>query len=90
MSHLNIAQPLTLRCGLTLPNRVVKAAMAEGLADKDLLPGSKDCLNVYSEWSQGGWGLVISGTCHVSSLSLSWNDTNHSCLQAMCKLTLST
>ncbi|PWY94779.1 FMN-linked oxidoreductase [Aspergillus sclerotioniger CBS 115572] len=65
MSHLNIAQPLTLRCGLTLPNRVVKAAMAEGLADKDLLPGSKDCLNVYGEWSKGGWGLVISGNVQV-------------------------
>jgi 2,4-dienoyl-CoA reductase-like NADH-dependent reductase (Old Yellow Enzyme family) len=65
MSHLNLAQPLTLACGLTLPNRLVKAAMAEGLANEDLLPGSKDCLNIYGEWAKGGWGLVISGTTIV-------------------------
>lgn len=27
-----LAQPLALRCGLVLPNRIMKAAMGEGLA----------------------------------------------------------
>ncbi|GFF55805.1 FMN-linked oxidoreductase [Aspergillus udagawae] len=44
MSHLNIAQPLTLACGLTLPNRLVKAAIAEGNVqiDADHLGGPGD------------------------------------------------
>ena len=29
----DIATPLTLPCGRTLPNRLMKAAMTEGLAD---------------------------------------------------------
>ncbi|MCC0025333.1 MAG: hypothetical protein H6874_14095 [Hyphomicrobiaceae bacterium] len=28
-----LAQPLTLPCGVTLPNRIVKAALTEGLSD---------------------------------------------------------
>lgn len=30
-----LAAPLRLRSGLVLPNRLVKAAMTEGLADRD-------------------------------------------------------
>jgi 2,4-dienoyl-CoA reductase-like NADH-dependent reductase (Old Yellow Enzyme family) len=29
----NVHDPLRLRCGLVLPNRLMKAAMSEGLAD---------------------------------------------------------
>lgn len=59
----SIANPLTLRCGLTVTNRLVKAAMAEGMGSKEThhLPGSRECLDVYGEWARGGWGLVISG-----------------------------
>nr|WCQ76534.1 ApiH [Apiospora montagnei] len=63
--ELNISKPLTLRCGLTLPNRLVKAAMAEGFADVDQLPASQKCLAVYGEWAKGGWGLVITGNVQV-------------------------
>ncbi|KAK8849064.1 NADH:flavin oxidoreductase/NADH oxidase [Apiospora arundinis] len=65
MMELNISKPLTLRCGLTLPNRLVKAAMAEGFADVDQLPASQKCLAVYGEWAKGGWGLVITGNVQV-------------------------
>jgi 2,4-dienoyl-CoA reductase-like NADH-dependent reductase (Old Yellow Enzyme family) len=58
---LSIAKPITLTCGLTLPNRLTKAAMAERLADKESLPGGKQCLATYSAWAKGGWGLIISG-----------------------------
>ncbi|VUC26526.1 unnamed protein product [Clonostachys rosea] len=37
---LRIAQPITFRCGLTSPNRLVKAATAEGMANKNSSPGS--------------------------------------------------
>ena len=61
MSHLSLNQPFTMRSGLTIPNRMVKAAMAERLADEDDLPGSATFLSLYNQWAEGGWGLVITG-----------------------------
>ncbi|KAK7991789.1 hypothetical protein PG996_013198 [Apiospora saccharicola] len=66
MSDLAIAKPLKLRCGLTLPNRLAKAALAEGLADRDALP-SQATNAVYSEWAKGGWGLVLTGNVDVDT-----------------------
>lgn len=66
-SDLQIAQPLTLKCGLTLPNRLVKAAMAEWLADSHHLP-SERLAALYKHWSEGGWGMIITGTCLPSNL----------------------
>jgi hypothetical protein len=60
-SDLQIAQPLTLKCGLTLPNRLVKAAMAEQLAGANQLPDER-MQAVYKQWSAGGWGMIITGT----------------------------
>ncbi|KAJ6159538.1 hypothetical protein N7497_004075 [Penicillium chrysogenum] len=37
----DIKDPLELPCGLVLPNRLVKSAMAEGLAEKKHLPGTR-------------------------------------------------
>ncbi|KAI1869680.1 uncharacterized protein JN550_005661 [Neoarthrinium moseri] len=65
MADLQVAQPLTLKCGLTLPNRLAKAAMAEGLADKRGLPGQK-MRAVYSAWAKGGWGMVLTGNVQVN------------------------
>lgn len=58
---LEIAKPFTLRCGLTLPNRLIKAAMTEQMADRNYLPG-ENFHAVYKKWSEGGWGMVITGT----------------------------
>ncbi|KAJ4302035.1 hypothetical protein N0V88_002168 [Collariella sp. IMI 366227] len=58
LSDLQIAQPLTLKSGLTLPNRLVKAAMAENLAGAQNLPDER-MQAVYKQWSEGGWGLII-------------------------------
>lgn len=55
------AQPLTLPCGLTLSNRLVKAAMAENMAERNGLPND-DFHLPYGAWAEGGWGLVITGT----------------------------
>lgn len=60
MSDLKSAQPHTLPCGLTLPNRLVNAAMAESLAGKDGLP-NKRSYRPYAEWAKGGWGMVLTG-----------------------------
>ena len=55
-----LSEPLTLRCGLTLPNRLVKAAMAERMADCRGLPHEK-VYRAYSKWAEGGWGMILTG-----------------------------
>lgn len=55
-----LAQPFKLKCGLVLKNRLVKAAMAEGMADKKGLPTVKHN-NIYREWGNGGWGMILTG-----------------------------
>ncbi|RAH68743.1 NADH:flavin oxidoreductase/NADH oxidase family protein [Aspergillus aculeatinus CBS 121060] len=59
-----LAQPLTLPCGLQLPNRLVKAAMAEKLADGDGLP-TPTLERAYEKWGGGGWGLILTGNVQV-------------------------
>ncbi len=53
VSDLQIAQPLTLKCGLTLPNRLVKAALAEQLAGPNNLPDNR-LHTLYKHWADGG------------------------------------
>ncbi|GAW11280.1 hypothetical protein ANO14919_006230 [Xylariales sp. No.14919] len=64
-----LSKPLTLKCGLKLPNRLVKAAMAENMADKNSLPDQK-FHTVYGEWARGGWGMVLTGNVHVDAAYL--------------------
>lgn len=61
---LEIGTPLTLPCGLTLPNRLSKAAMAESWADKNRLPRER-LIDVYGAWADGGWGMVLTGNVQV-------------------------
>ncbi len=59
-----IEQTLTLPCGVVLKNRLCKAAMTEGLAGADGVPGT--ALNrLYSLWSEGGAGLLLSGNVQI-------------------------
>ncbi len=60
-----IAQPLTLPCGATIPNRLVKAAMTEGLADP--LNQATDLLvTLYRRWAEGGAGVLITGNVLIN------------------------
>lgn len=59
-----IATPLTLPCGTTLPNRLVKAAMTEGLAD------ARNCATpahatLYETWARGGSGVLLTGNVQI-------------------------
>jgi len=54
-----------LPCGLELPNRVCKAAMAESMATKTHSPDEK-YNRVYGKWADGGWGLILTGNVMVS------------------------
>ncbi len=59
-----LAQPFTLPCGVTLPNRLAKAAMTEGVADAK--QRATDRLNtLYRRWSEGGSGLLITGNVQI-------------------------
>ncbi|PTB61704.1 FMN-linked oxidoreductase [Trichoderma citrinoviride] len=64
MAQSHVSQPITLRCGLTLPNRLVKASMSEGIATAKSLPEDK-IRNVYQHWAKGGWGMIITGNVQV-------------------------
>lgn len=59
-----LEQELSLPCGVTLPNRICKAAMTEGLADSSDNPTS-ELDHLYQRWSSGGAGLLISGNVMV-------------------------
>ncbi|KAH7024762.1 NADPH dehydrogenase [Microdochium trichocladiopsis] len=63
--QLQIAQPITLPCGLTLPNRLVKAAMAENMAAAASGLPNDDFVRVYDEWAKGGWGMVLTGNVMI-------------------------
>ncbi|CEN59930.1 hypothetical protein ASPCAL02371 [Aspergillus calidoustus] len=64
-----INNPLTLKCGLKLKNRLVKAAMAECIADSNGLPTNVHN-NIYKQWGAGGWGMVFTGNVQVDRMYL--------------------
>ncbi|KAA5803340.1 NADH:flavin oxidoreductase/NADH oxidase family protein [Alkalicaulis satelles] len=54
----------TLPCGVTIPNRLAKAAMTEGLAEPGGRAGTR-IARLYQAWGQGGAGLQITGNIMV-------------------------
>jgi 2,4-dienoyl-CoA reductase-like NADH-dependent reductase (Old Yellow Enzyme family) len=60
VTQSTIQTPLTLPCGITLKNRLAKAAMTEGLADSDGVP-TAGLARLYQGWAHGGCGLLITG-----------------------------
>ncbi|KAF3397377.1 hypothetical protein DPV78_007989 [Talaromyces pinophilus] len=74
----DIKDPLELPCGLVLPNRLVKAAMAEGLAYKRHLPGLQ-IFHVYGTWAKGGWGALLTGNIQVDPRHLGGRDDLATC-----------
>ena len=61
---VTIASPLTLPCGVTLSNRLAKAALTEGLSDGHNR-ATEAHQRLYRKWSEGGAGLVITGNVQV-------------------------
>lgn len=55
---------LTLPNGITLPNRIAKAAMEENMAIDGHLPGQA-IYTLYNAWANGGTGLLITGNVMV-------------------------
>ncbi len=56
--------PFTLPCGVTIPNRLAKAAMTEGLAEPGGRAGRR-IARAYTAWAAGGAGLQITGNVMI-------------------------
>jgi len=64
MSVIQLSDPLRLPCGVSLPNRLLKSAMTEGLADAlDRPTAAHEAL--YRAWSLGGTGTLLTGNVMV-------------------------
>ncbi|WP_031469422.1 nitroreductase family deazaflavin-dependent oxidoreductase [Sciscionella sediminilitoris] len=59
-----LGDPLRLACGLVLPNRLMKAALSEGLADGEHRPDDR-LERLFARWGSGGYGLVVTGNVMV-------------------------
>lgn len=59
-----LQQPLTLPCGQIIPNRIIKGAMTEGIADKHDHATDKH-QTLYRTWSKGETGVLISGNIMI-------------------------
>lgn len=59
-----IFTPLHLTNGTTIKNRFMKAATSEIMGDKDFRP-TKELIDLYSAWANGGTGLIITGNVMV-------------------------
>jgi 2,4-dienoyl-CoA reductase-like NADH-dependent reductase (Old Yellow Enzyme family) len=65
----SLHEPLTLPNGQVLPNRIMKSALSEVLATKQNAPDER-LERLYSTWSQGGYGLLITGNVMVDRRQL--------------------
>lgn len=61
---MNLAQPLLLPCGVTLPNRIAKAAMSESLGTPEGQPTPR-LVRLYQTLGAGGSGMLLTGNVMV-------------------------
>ena len=61
---IQLGTELKLPCGVTIPNRLGKSAMTEGLAD-EYDNATPELNQLYQTWSHGGTGLQISGNVMI-------------------------
>ncbi|KAH8820114.1 NADH:flavin oxidoreductase/NADH oxidase-like protein [Xylogone sp. PMI_703] len=66
MGSMKLSEPLQLPSGLELPNRLVKAAMAELFAPNRY--PEEALIKTYGAWADGGWGMILTGNVEVSSI----------------------
>jgi 2,4-dienoyl-CoA reductase-like NADH-dependent reductase (Old Yellow Enzyme family) len=59
-----LSTAFTLPCGISIPNRLCKAAMTEGLAEPGGRAGAR-IARLYRLWSEGGAGLILTGNIMV-------------------------
>ncbi|GAA1963505.1 NADH:flavin oxidoreductase/NADH oxidase family protein [Amycolatopsis minnesotensis] len=69
MSHEPLSEPLTLRCGATIPHRIAKSAMSEQLGDRRNGP-TRELAALYRTWASGGAGVLVTGNVMVDPKAL--------------------
>ncbi|KAF4461148.1 NADH oxidase [Fusarium albosuccineum] len=74
MADSPLSQPLKLPCGLTLPNRLIKAALTEQMSDCQKLPTPTQFSRTYGAWADGGWGMILTGNVQVDERFLGGPD----------------
>ncbi|MEZ5790727.1 MAG: NADH:flavin oxidoreductase/NADH oxidase family protein [Nitratireductor sp.] len=61
---ISLADAVVLPCGVTVPNRIAKAAMTEGLSAGDNQANER-YVTLYRRWGAGGSGMLITGNVLV-------------------------
>lgn len=69
MNNIDLNQPFTLPCGVTIPNRLCKAAMTEGVANSKLQATQRHA-TLYKRWADGGAGILITGNVLIDRYCL--------------------
>lgn len=64
-----LSDQLTLPCGQVLPDRIMKSALSEGLADPAHSPDAR-LERLYTRWGVGGYGLIVTGNVMVDRSQL--------------------
>ncbi len=64
MTKANICDAFTLPCGVTVKNRICKAAMTEGLASPANY-ATPEHATLYGRWAQGGAGILLTGNVQI-------------------------
>ena len=62
--EINIESTMKLPCGVTVKNRICKAAMTEGLADEQNRATQKH-VTLYERWALGGAGILLTGNVQI-------------------------
>ncbi len=65
MTEQTLFSPLVLPNGVTIKNRLCKAAMEENMAEYGQLPGQR-LATLYQQWARGGVGLILTGNVMVA------------------------
>ena len=69
MNESLLNQPLPLRNGRVLRNRLAKAAMSEALGTYDNRP-TQDLVQLYRRWAASGLGLIVTGNVMIDRRAL--------------------
>ncbi len=69
VKSVTLGSPLTLPCGITVPNRIGKAPLSEQLGDRANSP-TPALERLFGRWAEGGAGLLITGNIMVDRRSV--------------------
>ena len=67
--HQYLNETFKLPCGTEVKNRILKSAMSEQLGTATNSP-TKDLINIYRAWSQGGCGILVTGNIMIDRRAL--------------------